>query len=292
MALLAVNADHLPEAEVLLAALAATRPDTPVVILTHGYRYSPTRARHDPHRHILALHPGRGLRATPSWPRHLGLAGADGLAVGFGWEACGTIWAAHGRAAEAGARLAQLVSMLHTLAPERPIHILAHSLGARVALHALHGVPPGALGRLIFLAAAASRAEAAAAMATPAGRRAEVINVTASENLLFDWLLALALPHHGPTLGAGLPGWSNWLDLSLDLAGPLTALGHRIRPSRVQFCHWSAYLRPGLFKLYRALLLTPAATPLAVLHRHVARPAASGQRIATLPLPFLRHTPF
>ena len=44
----------------LAAALAALRPGAPVVVMIHGYRFSPSVDRHSPHRHILALDPEPG----------------------------------------------------------------------------------------------------------------------------------------------------------------------------------------------------------------------------------------
>lgn len=275
MSILPVNEDALPPLAELSAALGALPADAPVVVLIHGFRFSPFAADQDPHGHILAQHPVRDCWKAVSWPRHLGLHGAGGLAIGFGWEARGSIWAAHARAARAGLRLSRLILALGEVAPGRAVQVFAHSLGARVALTALPRLPAGSVGRLVLLAAAASRAEARAAMDSPAGRRAEVVNVLGRENILFDILLRAALPLRGATLGGGLDGRSNWLDLPLDRPAALVALaglGHRIRPSRVTICHWSGYLRPGIFGLYRAILHRPAETPLATLRALTALP--------------------
>jgi hypothetical protein len=114
-----------------------------------------------------------------------------------------------------------------------------------------------------------------------------VFNVTAPENTLFDLLLRAALPFRGPTLGRGLPGLPNWLDLPL--ADPLALdalarLGWRIHPPRAAVCHWSGYLRPGLFRFYRALLAEPRRTPLPLLRAHLA--PVHSPSAATSPLPF------
>ncbi|WP_185020807.1 alpha/beta fold hydrolase [Histidinibacterium lentulum] len=250
--------------------------------MIHGFKFDPDSEAHDPHAHILSLRPRRDCWKAVSWPRHLGLSGKAGLAIGFGWPARGSIWRAWAEAGRAGRRLSQLVERLREVAPDRPVHLIGHSLGARVALAALPGLPAGAVGRLILISAAVFRAETMRVLKTPAGRAAEIVNVTGRENLVFDLLLRAALPHRGPTLGRGGPGGTRWLDLKLDrvetLAG-LRDLGFRIRPAGVRICHWSGYLRPGVFSLYRALVLKPERTPLAVLHlRTVGRQEDEGRR--------------
>lgn len=287
MALLPVNDTRLPDDAALASALAASRQDAPIVIMIHGFRFDPAVPAHDPHAHILALRPGRACWKAVSWPRHLGLAGETGLAIAFGWQARGTIWAAHARAARAGARLARLIDALGRVAPGRPVQIIAHSLGARVALTALPRLAPGRVGRIVLLAAAAFARETRRALASPAGRLAEVFNVTAPENTLFDLLLRAALPLRGRTLGGGLAGLTNWLDLPLTDPVALTTLaglGWRIRPPRAVICHWSGYLRPGIFGIYRALLTDPRRTPLPLLRAQLA-PAHTLSADPT-PLPF------
>lgn len=287
MALLPVNDTGLPDDAALTQALAALRPDAPIVIMIHGFRFDPRSPAHDPHAHILALRPARRCWKAVSWPRHLGLAGDRGLAIAFGWQARGTIWTAHARAARAGIRLARLLTALDRVAPGRPVQIMAHSLGARVALTALPRVGAGRVGRIVLLAAAAFAPEARRAMASPAGRTAELLNVTAPENALFDMLLRAAFPLRGPTLGGGLAGVPNWLDLPLadpEALATLARLGWRIKPPRAAICHWSGYLRPGIFPFYRALLTDPRRTPLPLLRAHLAPPPRA--TVAPAPLPF------
>ena len=289
MALLHVNDTSLPGTAQLAATLAALPPAGPIVIMIHGFRFDPAIRSHDPHHHILSLRPGQACWKAVSWPRHLGLAGDRGLAIGFGWQARGTIWSAHARAARAGARLARLIDLLEQVAPERPVQIFAHSLGARVALTALPRLAPGRVGRIVLIAAAAFAPETRRSMASPAGRKAEVFNVTAPENTLFDLLLRAALPLRGRTLGAGLPGLPNWLDLPLADPATLATLGRmgwRIRRPAARVCHWSGYLRPGIFPLYRAILTAPRSTPQAVLRSHLARPSDQTTARSVLPLPF------
>ncbi len=272
MTLLSINAgDPVPVAG-LARALAALPAGRPVVVMIHGFKFCPSAPRTSPHTHILSAAPSRACWKAISWPRHLRLGGDRGLAIAFGWPARGTIWQAYGRAAGAAGSLARLLRTLHRLDPARPVHLIAHSLGARLALLALRGLEPGTVHRMVLIAPAVFRAEAAAAMDTPAGRRAEVFSVLGRENTLFDLLLRTAFPASGPTLGRSGPALPRWLDLRLDRAGVLAALaglGHRIAAPRARICHWSGYLRPGIFGLYRALLHRPAETPLPLLRRQI-----------------------
>ncbi len=244
----------------LTAALAALPPGAPVVVMIHGYRFSPAASDHNcPHGHIFSLEPPQGDRKAISWPRHLGLDGQNGLAVGFGWPARGNLLCAVRLARRIGKRLADFVRLVGQIDPGRPIDVICHSLGARVALSALPHVPAGLFRRFILLAGAETRRPARAAMASPAGRSVEVFNITSRENDVFD--LALELAHScgldnaiGFGLGRDLP---NWLDLQIDQTATLTALGclgHALPPALGRICHWSPYLRPGTFPLYRALI--------------------------------------
>ncbi len=240
----------------LQAALDRTPPGAPIVAMIHGYRYIPGHPRHDPHRQILSIRPDLGGARTISWPRHLGLH-RHGLGLAIGWDAAGGLHGAHRRAADTGAALAALADRLAEHG--RPLDLIAHSLGARVALAALSAAQPGAIGRVILLAAADLASTGGAAMHSPAGRRAEVINITGRENRLFDLMFERLIRAGGDrALGRGLPDAPpNWLDLPLDCpdtrAG-LARLGHRVAAPALPVCHWSGYLRPGAFPLYRALL--------------------------------------
>lgn len=270
MALLSINDSDIPSAQALRRALDQTCPTGPIVILIHGYRFDPNLPDHDPHTHILSLTPDRTCWKAVSWPRKLGLAGDAGLAIGWGWHGRGSIWRAHRQARASGRRLAGVLEHLRALAPDRPIHILAHSLGARVALCALDHVPARTVNRLILISAAVFRSEAARLLATPAGKTAEVFNIRGRENTLFDLLLRLAKPFGGCTLGRGLPRMGPGLDLPLDRPDTLThlrRLGYAIAAPKVRVCHWSGYLRPGVWRFYRALLLTPGQTPLPYLQQ-------------------------
>jgi pimeloyl-ACP methyl ester carboxylesterase len=305
MAILAIDASSgtpLPHRggrlrAVLAHALAELPPDAPVMILIHGYKFSPKTAASDPHRHILALKARRDCWKSLSWPRQLGFGrgrASEGLYIGFGWEARGTIWQAWRSAKGAGAALAELIETVRDLRPDSstpdsstgagaPVHLVAHSLGARVALTAMAALPAGALGRVVLIAAAEFQSAALSALSSPAGRTAEVINVTSGENALFDhllgWTVRRPLRADRP-LGAGLwSGAENWLDLRVDQPATRAALaefGFRIPKPKRRICHWWGYLRPGLLPMYRDLIRKSDALPLTVLRQALApRPARS-----------------
>ena len=276
-----------PAETVLRPALAALSPDAPMIVMIHGYKHSPSVPAHDPHRHMLSLDPVRGGRSL-SWPKHLGFgrgSADEGLAIAFGWEARGSIWQAHAEALRAGRALACLI---RRLAAERkgPVDLMCHSLGARVALAALPRLPARSIGRAILLSAAEFRRTADAAMDSRAGRTVEVLNVTSGENRLFDLMFERLLqPPHSfdRALSGGLSRpRSNWTDIRIDCPATrahLAGLGFVVLAPVRPVCHWSGYMRPGLFPLYSALFRDRAAHPLPRLvppkpqHNRVKKPA-------------------
>lgn len=256
-----------PEA-LLRHALAGLPETAPVLIMIHGMRYVPGRPAADPHRLIYAPRSGQASRRFLSWPRHLRFlpappgeaAARPGLCIGLGWNGGGGIWAASRAAESAAHAVARLVQMVRRAVPGRRVDLFAHSLGARVALGSVPLLHDGALGRVFLLAGAELGARARRVLATPAGRTAEFFNVTTRENDLYDLLFELSqIPLHGRgrAIGAGLRAAPNWLDLQIDdpptLAG-LARLGIELAPPGLRICHWSVYLRPGIFRLYRALV--------------------------------------
>lgn len=242
----------------LARKLDALPEGAPVVAMVHGWRYAPGIVADCPHGSILSLDPAEGDRRAVSWPRHLGLDGQTGLGIALGWPAKCDPWRAHLRAARTGRALATIARRVHALSG-RSLQIIAHSMGARVALAALPLVDPGQISRIILLAAAETRGRALAALATPAGRSVEVVNVTTRENDLFDacfeWGIHLGLRTSiGQGLGRAHPGWHDlWIDQRQTMVG-LAALGHPLANPPSRICHWSPYLRPGTIALYRALL--------------------------------------
>ncbi|MFN4159717.1 MAG: DUF726 domain-containing protein [Gemmobacter sp.] len=270
MPIVAVNAEG-PRAALPPDLMAHVRPGAPVTVMIHGYRYTPDDPRNDPHRELFALTPHRQNGRILSWPRRLGFGrGAPGMAVGFGWRAAGTLWQAHAEAAQAGRALAELVTNIRGCG-SGPVNVIAHSLGARVALAALADLAPGDVGRMVLLSAAEVTGTARAQLLTPAGRAAEVLNVTSRENDLFDFMFERMIHgrarRDGAALGAGL-SLANCVTLQIDgsthRAG-LRGLGFPTAPPARLVCHWSAYMRPGLFPLYRAFLHRPDRLPLGLL---------------------------
>jgi hypothetical protein len=250
-------------------------PGAPVVVMIHGWRYAPGFARDCPHGSILSLDPAPEDRRAVSWPRHLGLDGTHGLGIALGWNAKCDPWRAHLRAGWTGTALAGIAGMVHGHSG-RPIQVIAHSMGARVALSALHHAAPGQIGRMILLAAAETRTRSLAALATPAGQTVEVINVTTRENDLFDacfeWGIHFGLRTSiGQGLGKSHSGWHDlWIDQPRTLAA-LAALGHPLADPPRRICHWSPYLRPGTIALYRALLDGRLQTQALPVHRPARR---------------------
>ncbi len=237
----------------------------PVIIMIHGYSYQPGDPVHCPHRHILGLHPRERTWGAPSWPRGLGFdsgAPGEGLGIAFGWPARGTLWGARRRAIASGHVLASLIRDIHDLMPGRRVHVAAHSLGVEVAAEALHHLPPDSLDRIVSMTGACYGSRMREALRTPAGRGACLINITTRENDLFDFLFErlIAPPARADrALGHGLEA-ENAVTLQLDcptVLRHLSRLGLPVAPAAHRITHWSAYLRPGVLRLYGKLMRQP-----------------------------------
>lgn len=293
MALSSFNCEDQPDIEGLRRSVAQLRHEAPIILMIHGYRFSPHEPLHSPHEHILSAHPSRRCWKARSWPRQLRLDQNGALGIAFGWNARDSFWEAFERTPAAATALADLIATLQAIAPTVPIHILAHSLGARIALQALSGLAPGSVRRLILLSAAAFQTDATSALAGPAGKCVEVFNVQGRENTLFDLLLRGAYPWAGPTLGRGGVAARNWIDIPLhrtDIRDQLRSLGYPIGAAAVPICHWSSYLRPGVFGLYRSVFYEPRSTPLHLLKRHLAPQRSTEPLWSRMGLPSLTRT--
>lgn len=251
----------------LAAWLDRLAPERPVPILIHGFRYAPDVAGRNPHETILSLAETLPDGDLP-WPRHLGLT-AEGpdLGIAFGWKGYGSFWRARAEARRAGLALAALVSRIRAISPGRRVTVLAHSLGARVVLSALPATTPGDIGRALLLFPAVLRSEVETALASRGACATEIVNVTSRENRLFDFLATLlASGGLDRPAGAGHAArHAGWADLRIDCGetlAHLNQLGYAIGGPERRVCHWSSYMRPGVFALYRALIAEAEALPL------------------------------
>lgn len=268
MTILAVNApDERITWDVDIADAVSRLPlGARVTLLTHGFRYSPYDADACPHARLFSATSRKTSWKSVSWAHYLRLNRADaGLTIGFGWPGLGRLDQAAHRAYRAGEALATLMDVIHAARPDLRLNVVAHSLGARVALRAMARSQTAAVDTVLLLSGADYRDAAMAALAAPAGQRARVINVTSGENRAFDLLFRVLAPSRAmfaPSLSAGLNGGLNgthprWLDLRIDAPGHLSvirAMGYRPAAPTHAVCHWSSFIRPGLFPLYRDLL--------------------------------------
>ncbi len=296
----------MPLCRSLAAHIEALPPGAPIVVLIHGYKFSPFHARRDPHDHILSLAPRRS-NGVPSWPKHLGFGRGrkdEGLCIAFGWQAFGTFWTAYREAEAAGEALAEMLQSIAGMTA-RPVDILGHSLGARVALTAVARAVQGNVGRVILMAAAEFQGPAARCLSSRVGQGTEFINVASRENDFFDLLVERLVDPFGRarrTLGEGLAAaHPNWLDIQIDHDPTRTALarfGHRIAAPNRRICHWSGYLRPGMLAFYTDLIRDRDRLSFARLQ--VSLPQSRdprwsrffGMKWPKLPLPFLRKPSF
>lgn len=238
----------------------------PVIIMLHGYKYAPGHRLHCPHAKIF------GMTQT-GWPKALGFGtdrADEGLGIALGWCARASLREAHRQARALGEPLAKVIRILRRRAPERSVHLIAHSLSSEGALSCLAHLPGGAVDRLLLLTGASHRAHAAEMLRTPAGRMVEVFNMTSRENDLFDTIFERLIVGEDPVdgaLGLGIDA-PNALNLQLDCPETLRVLGHLgvpVAPPDRTICHWSSYRRPGVMSLYRTLMRRPKRLPLALL---------------------------
>ncbi|UWR21409.1 hypothetical protein [Sulfitobacter sp. S190] len=245
----------------------AARRARRIIVMVHGAKYAPGDPHHCPHRKIL------GPRG---WAAHLG-ADPDTLLVAFGWHARGGLRLAQVQARRDGKLLARTLRHLRAAGLLPPVRIMAHSLGASLALEALHHAPAQSVGRMLLLNAAVHRDLAHDAMLTPAGRNAELVHLRSGENLLFDLAFERMIPGAG-ALGRG-PLCLPWTaDVRIDCPRSLAALarlGYPLAAPLRRVCHWSAYTRPGVMRLNAALLNDANALPLRTLQRLDAQDAAA-----------------
>jgi len=248
----------------IAAALKDLPASAPIVIMLHGKGYCPGAPGKDPHQLIFAPRPGHGRSRFVSWPRRLGFALPGprqplGLCIALGWNASGRLWRATAAADATAPMLARLVQIIRRADPKRRVDLIGHSLGVRIILGALPLLAQGSIDRVLMLAGADFTSRALHARQSHAGRGATFFNVTTRENDLYDFLFERAFSPLGSrgALGRGLPQADNWLDIQLDnpaTDAALRAMGLPLAPSQSRICHWSVYLRPGVFRFYRALI--------------------------------------
>jgi len=296
MALLRVNATRSGSlrlaaeggdwASALQAALAALPDGAPICILIHGFRFTWRRevgaGCFCPHHRLYRPKPVRPTRRRrplfADWPVALGFSDVghgNGLCIGFGWDArerraslslrTGRDFAEiYDRAALAGEALARLTA---EIARHRagPVNLLAHSLGARVALRGLQVAPGAPFGRVVLLGAAEYRGEAARALSAldAASAGTEVFHMLSRANDLYDRLFQLIAPaparQGDASLGQSGLGQSHprWLDIQLDhpqLRPWLAARGCPLERPPERVSHWHFYADPGAMAFCRRIL--------------------------------------
>lgn len=253
--------------------------NAPVFIMIHGYKFLPGDPVHCPHKHILGLSNRNDCWKGLSWPLALGIEEGDQgpIGIAFGWQARGTIASAFARAGDAARALAQLIKMIRSVKPDCHIGLIGHSLGARVATKALQDLTAGDVQRLILLNPAEFAGSLRNNLDSPAGRAAQAIHVTSFENVVFDALLSrFVTPDIAAdrAIGTDLSELPNALTLRIDrqhVLNGLKKIGFTIAPNQRLVCHWSSYLRDGVFDLYRDFLGAPSRLSIALLRQHTVQ---------------------
>ena len=272
-----VPVDDDRDLEVALgASLESLPPAAPILILIHGYKFDPAHPVTNPHGSLFSFSADNSSRKIRSWPTGLGFGRTDaasGLCIGFAWPARASHLGSllrrgrtgfaevYDRAPAYGEKLAELVARIQAIAPGRVVDLLAHSLGARVALAALPFLDI-APGKVILLGAAEYDARALEFLeALRCPRPPHVFNVTARANDVYDAMFESFAPRRSwrdRAIGLGLGVQSPcWLDLQIDRADVAAWARQRgipLTPWDARLCHWSFYTRRGAFDLYQAIL--------------------------------------
>ncbi len=271
-----------PEQDIRLPlanAIAALPDKRPIVIMVHGYGHHPLMPSADPTHHIFAPDVAAHSAHKISWPMAMGFGeGAchQGLCLTYSWpgriEIQTSFWqrlnrfsTIYNRCEVAACSLAQLIICLNEITPDRPVNLLAHSLGARTALLALTHLPRNTVSRLVLMGAAVYVSEAQAIMRSPlAAQTAHVLNVTARENRIYDILFEAIAPRQNvcdASLGQGWPDApANWTEMQLDnpeTGRILARHGVGLGGGSKLFSHCGFYDRPGMMTFYRRLLADP-----------------------------------
>lgn len=253
------------------------------VIMIHGYKFDSGDQNHCPHATMFNPDAVEQDYRTLSWPDAFHMAPADSCAIGFAWPARGKLGSVYDLAARAGAELGQLIKALRLHHPEIPIHLMAHSMGARVALRAFHLLEAGDVERAILLFPAEYQVPTEATLSTDAGKACEILTIASHENTFYEFLFSwmkLAGAQMGPAFGGYQPARSNhvtlWIDRT-DIIDALNSMDIRIGHRERRLCHWSAYTRTGIFDLYARWLFHPRQLPIATL-QHIATMPPVGSR--------------
>ncbi|MEC8197081.1 MAG: alpha/beta hydrolase [Pseudomonadota bacterium] len=283
MALIRINAEgrkpvlHGTDAPLLPVLSRALETNGPITVMLHGYKFQPNSANYCPHAHIFAPIDAACTKAV-SWPDRLGFLSQSensGVGIAFGWQARGSLKQALRSAVRASFALATLIRIIRRVTPQRRINLVAHSMGAYLALQTLHRLATGDIGRIIFLNGAVFRPCVATALRTDAGKTAELFNIVSSENTFYDILFERLLGRpgsHDRSIGRGFDA-ANALTIRLDdkaTLSHLSTLGHDIAPPSRWICHWSPYLREGAMSFYGDLLRNPSDLSLHALQAQLA----------------------
>ncbi|MEL6677456.1 MAG: hypothetical protein AAFQ51_02045 [Pseudomonadota bacterium] len=267
-------------AAALEGALAPLPASAPITLLVHGFKYAPGHSpgprapkERDPFRLIYAFDPVVRCNRMVSWPGGLGFTPddpGDGLCIGFGWSALptepGPLAVArefpriYRRAGQVAGDFARLMDRIAAVAPGRPISIVAHSLGARVALCALPRLSSRTRLGPVILMGAAEYAGLAADHLRAAHRAPQVFNITARENQFYTQLFEWYAPRHGRrdrAIGIAPLEGADVVNVPIDAAATgavLGALGRQLDTGGERRGHWGFYTRTGALDFYAALI--------------------------------------
>ena len=165
-----------------------TPPDAPIIVMLHGQGFDPCIARVDPFRSIFAYDPyGDRIRdywRLQSWAHRFKCAPQKSMMIGYGWQAHSTdfVMSANVNAVARNAvmeaqQFGAFVQRLNAITPQRPVHVIAHGMGAKLALRSLETTPKMRIKRLIMLNGQGLITDGLLAMNAKAGQKTEFYNI-------------------------------------------------------------------------------------------------------------------
>ena len=260
----------------LEAQLSLQETPSAFVIMIHGYKFDSTQRHHCPHATMFNPSAVEQDYRTLSWPDAFHMAPAGSCAIGFSWPARGRLKSVYHLAARAGVELGQLIKALRSNYPKTPIHLMAHSMGARVVLRAFHTLGAGNIERAILMFPAEYEVPSEAALNTDAGQTCEILTIASRENAFYEYLFSwmnLAGHQMGRAFGGYQPSRTNhvtvWIDRK-EIIDALHSMDIQVGTRKRRLCHWSAYTRTGIFNLYARWLFHPRQLPITTLQRITA----------------------
>ena len=205
-----------------------TQTGAPLVVLVHGRGFAPQSKRFRPvdtlYLNSANFSTGLSIWAQSTWanrfaPRNL--VASEFTRIGYGWQ-CDAKWAWRKNQNLVESEVpyfAGFLQGLRKIAPNRPIHLMAHNLAAQLCLRAIETQPSLSLQRIILLDAEAYISDAILALTSKAGEKARFYNFIGADarnlpRFPFKLIKSASSDH---SIRQGFPFiHQNWVDIPYD----------------------------------------------------------------------------